>query len=100
MDSPGGGAPVNGVGGIFPCWKAAAGWREDNISIQTFHAQHQHCLTPQPVDNFCLKHSLSQSLCIRRDNAELHTRGGYNIPVSKKQNALTHAYCSHTIKHS
>lgn len=31
MDSPGGGPPGNGVGGIFPCWNAAAVGRKDKI---------------------------------------------------------------------
>lgn len=29
VDSPGGGPPGKGVGGIFPCWKAAAVGRKD-----------------------------------------------------------------------
>ena len=31
IDSPGGGPPGNGVGGIFPCWKAAAVGRKDKM---------------------------------------------------------------------
>lgn len=68
MDSPGGGPPGNGVGGIFPCWNAAAVGRKDKIKNththkkkkDIFHKDYESCTDPNLTSVQCSTYGVQQ----------------------------------------
>ncbi len=83
MVSPGGGPPGNGVGGIFPCWKAAAVVRKDKTLTlkQTTHTFHVQCTVLSM--QFCVWKNLFKPVCKECNPTFLH----------RKRQSLMRCYC-------